>query len=190
MSQFLRVCLPPFENYLSCITENKYKTVLARFRTSSCNLFIETGRYDNSPRNEKLCKSWNMNQIEDEYHFLLVCLNYLALRAKYFKPYFISSLLSINLKKLFSTKSTKLIIYLSKAIYFVTKLKITRTYSDKKLIFYETPNVCMFLCIANCIVILAPLKYTNCCFLCTMCLFGYKHCVLFCAYKLFVYIYR
>ena len=57
------------EKYLTCEIENKYKTTLARFRTSSHNLFIETGRYDNTPRQNRLCKSCNVNQIGDEYHF-------------------------------------------------------------------------------------------------------------------------
>ena len=56
------------ENYITDVTENKYKTALARFRTSSHNLFIKTGRYDNTLRHERICKSCNMNKIEDEYH--------------------------------------------------------------------------------------------------------------------------
>lgn len=113
------------ENYLSCVTENKYNIALARFRTSSHNLFIETGRYDNTPRHERLCKSCNMNQIEDEYHFLLFCPNYRALRIKYFKPYFCHWPTINKFDTLLSTKSTKLIKNLSKFIYFATKLRIT-----------------------------------------------------------------
>ena len=60
-------------DYLTDITDNKYKIALARFRTSSHNLSIETGRYDNTLRQERICRSCNMNQIEDEYNFLLAC---------------------------------------------------------------------------------------------------------------------
>lgn len=112
------------ENYLTCVTENKYKIALARFRTSSHNLFIETGRYDNTPQPERLCKSCNMNQIEDEYHFLLVCPNYRALRTKYFKPYF-CHWPTINKFETLLSKSAKIIINLSKFIYFATKQRIT-----------------------------------------------------------------
>ena len=58
-----------FEKYLESITENKYKAALARFRTSSHDLLIENGRYDDTPRNQRLCKSCNMHKVEDEYHF-------------------------------------------------------------------------------------------------------------------------
>ena len=64
------------KKYLDDILETKYRLALSRFRTSSHSLFIETGRYDNTPRTERLCKTCNMNQIEDEYHFLLVCPEY------------------------------------------------------------------------------------------------------------------
>ena len=57
------------EKYLNLQFENKYKVALTRFRTSSHDLFIETGRYENVPRNQRLCKFCNIKQIEDEYHF-------------------------------------------------------------------------------------------------------------------------
>ena len=38
-----------FEKYLNMPIENKYKVALTRFRTSSHDLFIETGRYENIP---------------------------------------------------------------------------------------------------------------------------------------------
>jgi hypothetical protein len=34
-------------------------------------LYIETGRYKNIPRNERLCKNCSANEIEDEAHFLI-----------------------------------------------------------------------------------------------------------------------
>ena len=77
-----------FEKYLKVITEPKYKIAMSRFRTSSHELRIETGRYDNTPREQRLCKSCNMNKIEDEFHFLLVCPKYRDLRCKYFKRYY------------------------------------------------------------------------------------------------------
>ena len=77
-----------FESYLEFITEKKYKIVLTRFRLSSHELHIERGRYENVPRDERICKCCNMSQIESEYHFLLVCPLYTELRRKFFKPYF------------------------------------------------------------------------------------------------------
>lgn len=76
------------EKYLQVIHENKYRIALTKFRTSSHSLYIETGRYDNTPRESRLCRFCNMNVIENEYHFLLVCPNYRELRNRYLKPYY------------------------------------------------------------------------------------------------------
>lgn len=112
------------ESYLTYISESKFKTALSRFRTSSHNLYIETGRYDNTPRHERICKSCNMKQIEDEYHFLLVCPNYRELRVKYFKPYFCHWPTINKFDALLSATSRKTICNLSKFIYFANKLRI------------------------------------------------------------------
>ena len=53
------------EKYLNLTIENKYEVALSRFRMSSYDLFVETGRYNNVPRDQRLCKSCNMNRIED-----------------------------------------------------------------------------------------------------------------------------
>ena len=72
------------EKYLTLNIDQKYKLALTRFRTSSHSLFIETGRYENIPQEQRICQSCNMNKIENEFHFLLVCPKYRELRQKYF----------------------------------------------------------------------------------------------------------
>ena len=113
------------EKYLTAVIENKYKIALSRFRTSSHNLSIETGRYDGTPREQRICKSCNMNKIENEYHFLLVCPNYRQLRTKYFKPYFWHWPSLYKFENLMSTCSKKSICNLAKFIYFATKHRIS-----------------------------------------------------------------
>ena len=76
------------ENYLDFISQKKYKVALTRFRLSSHELMIERGRYENIPRDDRICKCCNMSKIESEYHFLLVCPLFADLRKKFFKPYF------------------------------------------------------------------------------------------------------
>ena len=76
------------EQYLDSIYESKYRISLSRFRLSSHNLSIETGRYNGVPKEERLCNFCNMRKMEDEFHFLLVCPLYTELRRKYFKNYF------------------------------------------------------------------------------------------------------
>ena len=112
------------ESYLTDITENKYKIALARFRTSSHSLMIEKGRYDDSPRQQRLCKSCNMNQIENEYHFLLVCPYHRDLRSKYLKPYFCHWPSLNKFEVLLSSSSKKVISNLAKYIYFANRNRV------------------------------------------------------------------
>ena len=44
---------------------------LIRFRLGSHNLKIETGRWTNTPRDQRLCLS--CNQVEDEFHIVFDC---------------------------------------------------------------------------------------------------------------------
>ena len=79
---------PKMENYLNNIYAEKYRIALRKFRLSSHDLTIETGRYTNVERDLRYCEHCNQNVIENEYHFLLVCPKYRHLRVKFFKPYF------------------------------------------------------------------------------------------------------
>ena len=76
------------EKYLQVIKVPKYRTALARFRTSSHTLAIEQGRFTNNPRSTRICKNCHFNQIESEYHFLLICPKYTDLRVKNLKRYY------------------------------------------------------------------------------------------------------
>ena len=55
-----------------------------KLRISSHKLRIETGRYDNLPRGERLCNLCNCNRIEDETHFLLDCPSFSSIRDMFF----------------------------------------------------------------------------------------------------------
>ena len=39
----------------------------------SMRAYIELGRHNNIPRNERKCTLCNLNDIEDEFHFVLKC---------------------------------------------------------------------------------------------------------------------
>ena len=110
-----------FETYLDSITEKRYRTALARFRSSSHNLFIETGRYENTPREERICKSCNMKKVESEYHFLLVCTHYRDLRLKYLGQYYCRWPSIQKFENLLSNLSKKTVNKLAKYIYFAMK---------------------------------------------------------------------
>ena len=55
-----------------------------KLRISSHKLRTETGRYDNIPRDERLCNLCNCNRIEDETHFLLDCPSFSSIRNTFF----------------------------------------------------------------------------------------------------------
>ena len=113
------------EQYLSVLGDKKYRTALSRFRTSAHSLRIETGRYENLPREQRLCKSCTMNMIENEYHFLLVCPHYRDLRIKYFKPYYCHWPTLCKFESLLSSTSRNTIFRLAKFIYFANKKRVS-----------------------------------------------------------------
>ena len=58
---------------------------ISKFRASNHKLMIEIGRYDQIPREDRLCSICRCNQIEDEHHFLFVCPKYSILRDEFYR---------------------------------------------------------------------------------------------------------
>lgn len=77
-----------FEKYLSCISDDSHRIAVSRFRCSAHKLMIEEGRYRNIERKLRICQFCNLNVIENEYHFLLVCPAYRDLRATILPNYY------------------------------------------------------------------------------------------------------
>ena len=61
-----------FEEYLN-VLEYKNAVLLCRFRTCNTKLPIETGRWLNIPRHDRVYILCNNRHIGDEYHYLLEC---------------------------------------------------------------------------------------------------------------------
>ena len=68
------------ENYLLSNLSKTEKSHLAQFRCGILSLRVETGRYVILSVNERICNLCNLNETEDEIHFLLRCTCYNALR--------------------------------------------------------------------------------------------------------------
>ena len=68
-----------FEKYLQVIENEKIRKRLTAFRVSA----IERGRYWDKNGERRLCNLCNLKQVESEYHFLLICPFYAALRQSY-----------------------------------------------------------------------------------------------------------
>ena len=56
--------------YLLCVCINSNRKALCRLRLSSNRLFIERGRWKSIPRVDRKCTF--CNEIEDEYHVMLI----------------------------------------------------------------------------------------------------------------------
>ena len=76
------------EPYIDIIKSKKFRFALSKFRLSSHSLAIEVGRYPDTPRHQRICTFCNMNVIENEFHFLLACPNYIDIRRKYLPAYY------------------------------------------------------------------------------------------------------
>jgi len=72
-----------YELYLDNITNDKRRKTLTQFGLSLHCLFIETGKYNGTPRNKRKCVLCTQNVCESEYHCLLCCPLYKELRTKY-----------------------------------------------------------------------------------------------------------
>ena len=71
------------EKYLQVINNYFIRRQLTRFRISNHQLLIEEGRHRGIDAIDRKCKFCNMNCVENEIHFLLVCPLYKSLRCKY-----------------------------------------------------------------------------------------------------------
>ena len=56
------------------------RQIISKFMCSNHTLRIETGRHDNLPREERLCQLCNIEEIEDEDHFIRKCPTYEQIR--------------------------------------------------------------------------------------------------------------
>ena len=73
-----------FEPYLN-INNFQHRRAITKIRTSSHKLEIETGRWDNTNRNDRICKNCKIDEIEDEIHFLFECRMHVTERNDLFK---------------------------------------------------------------------------------------------------------
>jgi len=112
------------ETYIDFIKEKRYRIALTQLRLSSHHLEIERGRYTNIERNDRKCKQCNMNLVESEFHFILVCPKFRNLRSKYLKGYYCQWPTINKFQNLFAETSKKVITNLAKYIYFATKARL------------------------------------------------------------------
>ena len=77
--------------YLTVISNIQHRLALTQLRTRNHKLHEETGSWckpRSAPSEERLWFICNRVELEDEYHFVLCCPAYTALRLKYIKTYY------------------------------------------------------------------------------------------------------
>ena len=72
------------ENYVKTLYNRSYKSIMAQFRTGILPLKVETGRFTNIPWQFRICELCNMEDIEDEFHFMMCCTCYNHVRSDLF----------------------------------------------------------------------------------------------------------
>ena len=91
--------------------------VLTRVRCSAHKLMIKEGRYRNIEINTRLCQYCQMNAIEEEFHFLLVCSAYRHIRISVLPKYYCRWPTKQKFTKLLSVSQTSTLKKLAKFIY-------------------------------------------------------------------------
>jgi hypothetical protein len=75
---FKQDCKPT--DYVKCCMNRQDRSMLARFRCGILQLKIETGRFNQTKLEDRLCEFCHLNEIETEFHFLCICNKYTDLR--------------------------------------------------------------------------------------------------------------
>jgi len=97
--QVLPVRIVTFVETLGSHLKNEYATssyleltrrvfdrrTLTKLRISNHKLMIELGRYEDTPRDNRLCPVCDCNQTKDEIHFLFYCSKYATTRDNFYK---------------------------------------------------------------------------------------------------------
>jgi hypothetical protein len=74
--------------YIHIVKNRSLRKYLTKLRMSSHMLKVETGRHSSIPLNERKCEFCDRNDIEDEYHFVLICPFYADIRTKYINRFY------------------------------------------------------------------------------------------------------
>ena len=102
------------QDYLVKNISSKCRQIITKFRVSAHKLSIETGRYDDVSRQRRMCTKCTIRDVEDEFHFILICPYYIDIRRQFIKPYFYNRPSVYKLTQLLDTKNTKMLSNLGK----------------------------------------------------------------------------
>ena len=96
------------------VLENrKFRNVTAKLRLSSRELFVETGRHRQIPRQDRTCILCNIDDVEDEYHVILICPFYNNIRNTHIPRYVWTSPSMFKCVQLLNETSKQVLVKLS-----------------------------------------------------------------------------
>ena len=75
-----------FETYLTALPK-KWSLTLSRLRTGNHRLPVVAQRYENVPRDQRICTLCDKHDIGDEYHYILKCPSFNELRHELLPSY-------------------------------------------------------------------------------------------------------
>ena len=110
-------------DYLQVWENRNIKNVRAKLRLSSHTLFVETGRHRQIPSQDRTCILCNIDDIEDEYHFILICPFYNTIRNTYIPRYFRTRPSMFKCVQLLNETSKQVLVKLSSFCLKAFKLK-------------------------------------------------------------------
>ena len=90
------------KNYLLKLS-TKNARILCKFRTGNVKLPIETGRWFNIERDDRICHLCN-SDVGDEFHYIFNCTSLSAERNEYIPSYYTNRASATSFFHLFSTK--------------------------------------------------------------------------------------
>ena len=104
------------DKYTCVLNIRKFRHLYCSFKIGSLDLHIQSGRYNNIPREQRLCKLCTL-EVEDEYHFLLKCPMYNELRNIYIPAKYITNPNHHKFVLLMTCKNEKIILNVANYIY-------------------------------------------------------------------------
>ena len=93
--------------YLTKMKISSHRNAVAKLRLSAHNLYIETGRHRNISRNDRNRSLCSLQELEDEFHFMLVCPAYTDLSKTNIKMYYYQNPSMLKLIQLLNSSNIK-----------------------------------------------------------------------------------
>ena len=101
------------QNYILKLPK-RYTYALCKFKCVNNNMPVVTGRYSNTPYEDRLCTYCQSNDIGDEFHYLFICNKFSTERTRYINRYYYTHPNMYKMTQLFESTDFKEMLNLAK----------------------------------------------------------------------------